>query len=43
MKINIFADGEDDPINEAYYFAELWPLVGRQVMKTRNKLDTHLK
>lgn len=42
MRINLYADGEDDLIHEAYYFAAIWQLVGRQVLENRSRLYVHL-
>lgn len=41
-RINFNADGEFNLIQEAYYFAALWQVVLRQVLKNRSRLDTHL-
>jgi len=41
MKIGLYAEGEDDVINEAYYTAALWQIVGQQVLNGRSRIDTH--
>lgn len=41
MRINLYADGEYDLINEAYYTAALRQIVGPQVLNCRARIDVH--